>query len=117
MDDPHLTNNGGEMNQQQGISTVVFTVVVCTIVILIFVAAGYVIISDWKNGIEAYRNKELRDQRDGYKSACEDMYKNFTIQQEWVRQQGLKPPPEVSFIKGCNQPNSIEKDIDNASTK
>lgn len=93
---------------QAGVSTTTFAVVFCSVVIIILLAAAYVVVSDRINGLDAYRVREMRDQRDGYKSVCEENYKASAILKEWLMQQGIKPPPDLMVQKNCIQPSSIE---------
>ncbi len=98
---------GGE-EKEKGVTSVVFAVVICTLFLFVVAVGIYIVIADRLNGMDAYRNKALRDQRDGYKLACEDNAKRFAILQKYAEQQGLKPSPDLMVVTPCTQPEPPE---------
>jgi len=106
MQEQHFTN--GEDESQKGVTAVVLSIVICALVILGVILCAYTVVQDRMNGIDAYRNKELREQRDGYKNSCEDNFMRLQILQEWAKQQPVKPSPELLAQKNCTQPQSVE---------
>jgi len=73
---------------EQGVTNTNVVVGMMFIILLILIGIVFIILSDRLNGNDAYRVRELREQRDGLKKDCED---NFRIVGEWLRQQKVQP--------------------------
>lgn len=99
---------------EQGVSTVTFTVVVGFIILLVLFIGGYVIVMDRLNGDDAYRVKELRDQRDSLKADCDENFATLNQIQDWSRvNPTAKVPLSLLKIRICRPITPIEKPRDN----
>lgn len=96
-------------DKQNGVSTVIFTIVTVGILLAILLGVFYVNVMDRLNATDAYRMTETRRQRDDYKGDCEENLNNFHLLIKWNENQGHKPPPEFTKTKPCNTVESAEK--------
>lgn len=63
-------------------------------------------IQDRMNGIDAWRERAVREERDGYRKACEENLMIFEQLKEHLRQQKINVPPNFTTNKPCIQPDS-----------
>lgn len=84
-------------------------IVVAVLIFFVMLGAIWVQLSDRLNGLDAYRTKWLIEQRDGYRKKCEDNAKAAEALKEWLRQQNLKPPPDLMVSSACVQPDQYSE--------
>lgn len=98
------------VNNDKGVSTVVFTITIGFIVGFVLIAMIYVVLNDRLNANDAYRTKELREQRDGLKQDCDQSSETLQKVQAWIKQHPeLTPPLEVQVERKCRPIGPIEK--------
>ncbi len=101
------------VSPEQGVSTVTFVIVIGFIVLLALFIGAYVVIMDRLNADDAYRVKELRDQRDNLKSTCDENFATLNQIQDWSRQNPtVKVPLNLLKVKLCPPITPIEKPRD-----
>lgn len=98
-----------EEPQQDGVSTVVFTIVIVGVLLAILVGVVYTNVMDRLNANDTWRQTELRRQRDDYKGDCEENYSSLDLLIKWNERQGHKPPPDFTKKKLCQTTESVEK--------
>ena len=79
---------------------------------ILFVAAfgfAYLAVMDRINGLDAYRNKAILDQRKEFHETCKINFDNAENLKEWIRQKNLKPPAEFMLQRQCSELPSFEK--------
>lgn len=95
---------------QKGVSSVVFTIVICTIILLVVACTIYINLMDKLNAIEAYKYSEQRRRAEEYRVICEENYGSIDLVTEWIRQQNLKPPAEFLKKRLCIVSSEIENE-------
>lgn len=107
-------------NPQNGVSMATMLHVLAYIFLLIVIAAQYITTQhrintqylatqDRINGQDAYRVRALREERDGYRAACEENWKNHGGLIEWSRQVKGNPPAASLVQTPCIQAENIEE--------
>lgn len=108
---------------QQGVAHTTFAIWILGIVLLILMAAAYVVINDQLKAQDdkitaqdTWRTTEFRSQRNEAKTACEQNNTMLQALQEWARRQPsykTQPPnAEWMVMKPCPTFESTEKTID-----
>jgi hypothetical protein len=105
------TVENGNGSGDKGVAMTTFVVVIGFIVMFVAGAAGYLVVNDRVDALDAHRIVEIRKQRDGLKLDCEENYKNHAALVEWIRQQPTtKPPPTIMVPKTCTPITPVEID-------
>lgn len=104
-----MANDPEENGQSNTPLVVAFGFVVCFVAI----AAVWVVLEDKLNAHNAYRQTEMRRQRDNAIQICGENLGSLQEMQEWARQQtNAKPPTAGMKNKQCPTIESAEKPED-----
>lgn len=82
-----------------GISKTYLAVFGCTIIIIIFIVAAYINISDRVAANDTWRLKNAKETSNYYKLNCEENAKNLEAMIRWAQTQ---PNPPVLTVSPCN---------------
>jgi hypothetical protein len=104
-----MSDSPGE-NGQNGQASTPFIVALICVFFAVALAAVWIVLNDKLNANDAYRQTEMRRQRDNAIMICGNNLDSLQILQEWIRQQKLTPPPEGMKIKQCPTIESAEKE-------
>jgi hypothetical protein len=84
----------------------ILAIIVLALSCYIAIAVLWVQFSDRANGQDAWREKGVREQRDGYRKACEENSIKFETLKKWLEQKKIDPPPDYLVLKPCVQPDN-----------
>src|SRR5260221_10553661 len=93
-------------NSQNGSIGGVLAFIVLSIAVFGTIGFMYLAFTDHMNGIDAWREKAVRDQRDGYRKVCEDNFDRFEKLKEYLNKKKADSPPEYVIDKNCVQPDA-----------
>jgi len=97
------TTNG---NGESGSLKTVIALIVWGVVTAGAMGFAWLSIQDRMNGIDAWREKAVRDQRDGYRKVCEENYDKYERLKEFLKQKKVDAPPDYLIEKTCVQPDA-----------
>jgi len=92
-------------NSQRGGIGMVLSIVCLAIAVFATMGFAWLAISDRMNGLDAWRETDIRKKMEGYRSKCEKKFDDLAALQEWIRQEKLKPPPTLMIDEPCIQPD------------
>ncbi len=95
-----------EMSGEGGKLGTILAIIVLALSCYIAIAVLYIQFSDRANGIDAWREKAVREQRDGYRKACEENAVKFETLKKWLEQKKVDAPPDYLITKPCVQPDA-----------
>jgi hypothetical protein len=94
------------LHSESGWMRTVLAFIVLSVAVFGVLGFGWVQIQDRMNGIDAWREKGVREERDGYRVKCEKNTVTFEKMKEYLRQNKINVPPDYLIIESCIQPDS-----------